>query len=206
MKLTILLISSLTLLLLNGCIQHEIIPAPKPVVELECSFSATIDGAGYTLIEDVNGMFCESTKSKEINPSPQPSTATYNAIKKSNSQLDFIQVSLGKLSFNADINADPTLEEFTTFLNVNASPNFSQGAVAGLEIVFRDGAGNVWFSNPNSPTPQNFVFTSLIQESDENGDYMKFNATFNCTMYDNLAAPADSIVVSNAVFKSHFKR
>jgi hypothetical protein len=206
MKLLNLFVASAALLFFNSCIEHEVIPAPKPVVELECSFSATINGTAYSLIEDVGGMHCESTKSKEINPSPQPSTATYNAIKKSDIQLDYVNVSLGKLSFNADVEADPSLEQFSTFFNANLNPNFSQGAVAGVEIVFRDAAGSVWFSNPASTNPQNFTFTSLIQESDELNDYMKFNATFTCYMYNNLANPTDSIHVENAVFKSHFKR
>lgn len=190
----------------NSCIDHVIIPPPVPVVEFDCSFSATIDGATYNLVEDVNGCYCESTKSKEINPSPQPSTATYNAIMKSDVQLDFIQVSLGKLNFNADVEADPTLTQFETFFNSNATPAFSEGAVAGIEIVFRDGAGNVWYSDPNSAASQSFVFTSLVQESDENGDYMKFQAEFSCTLYDDIANPTTSIVMENAVFKSYFAR
>ena len=176
------------------------------MVELNCSFSATIDGAAYNLIEDVGGMYCEATKSKEINPSPQPSTATYNATMKSDVQLDFIQVSLGKLNFNADVDADPSLEQFTTFFNANVNPDFSVGAAAGVEVVFRDGAGNVWFSDPDSADPQNFTFTSLVQESDEDGDYMKFEAAFSCTMYDDIDTPTASISVQNALFVAHFKR
>lgn len=204
MKLLNLFVLSTTLLLFISCIEHEVIPAPQPVIELECSFSATINGNAYSLIENVGGMYCESTKSKEINPSPQLSTATYNAIKKSDIQLDYINVSLGKLSFNAD--NDPSLEQFSTFFNSNLNPNFSEGAVAGVEIIFRDADGSLWFSNPASTNLQNFAFTSLIQESDDLNDYMKFNATFTCYMYNNLANPMDSIHVENAVFKSHFKR
>lgn len=206
MKLFNLFILVFTLLSFNSCIEHEVIPAPKPMVELECSFSATIDGASYNLIEDVGGMYCVSTKAKEINPSPQPSTATYNATMKSDVQLDFIQVSLGKLNFNADVDADPTLEQFTTFFNANANPDFSIGASTGVEVVFRDAAGNVWFSNPASVDPQSFSFTSLVQESDESGDYMKFEATFSCTMVDDLVAPTASLSLQNALFKAHFKR
>lgn len=206
MKLLNLFVVSAALLSLSSCVEHEVIPAPKPVVELECAFSATINGSAYILIEDVGGMYCESTKSKEINPFPQASTATYNAIKRSDIQLDYINVSLGKLSFNADVNADPNLDQFTTFFNANLTPNFSAGAIVGVEIIFRDAAGDVWFSNPASLNPQNFTFTSLIQESDDENDYIKFDAAFTCYLYDNLAIPSDSILVENAIFKSHFKR
>jgi hypothetical protein len=120
--------------------------------------------------------------------------------------LDFIQVSLGKLNFNADVDADPTLDQFTTFFNANASPAFSAAAAAGVEIVFRDGAGNVWFSDPASANPQNFTFTSLVQESDENGDYMKFEAAFSCTLVDDIAAPTATLSMQNAIFKAHFQR
>lgn len=210
MKLLNLFVVSATLFSLNSCVEHEVIPAPEPVVELECAFSATINGSAYILIEDVGGMYCESTKSKEINPSPQASTATYNAIKSSDTQLDYINVSLGKLSFyadvNADVNADPNLDQFTTFFNANLNPNFSAEAIDGVEIIFRDAAGDVWFSNPASLNPQNFTFTSLIHESDDENDYIKFEAAFTCYLYDNLAIPSDSILVENAIFKSHFKR
>jgi hypothetical protein len=206
MKLLNLFVVSAALLAFNSCIEHEVIPPPKPVVELECAFSATINGSAYILIEDVGGMYCESTKSKEINPSPQASTATYNAIKKSDIQLDYINVSLGKLSYNADVEADPTLEQFSTFFNANLNPNFSAGAIDGVEVVFRDAAGDVWLSNAASTNPQNFTFTSLVQESDDDNDYMKFNATFTCYLYNNIVSPSDSILVENAVFQSHFKR
>lgn len=206
MKLLNIFVAVVALFSFNSCIEHEVIPPPKPVVELECSFSATIDGAAYNLIEDVNGMRCESTKSKEINPPPQLSTATYNAIKSSDVQLDFVQVSLGKLNFNASEDPDPSLAQFETFFNSNVTPAFSEAANAGVEIVYRDAAGSVWFSNPTSPNPQNFSFISLTQESDEDGDYMKFHASFTCYMYDDIVNPTDSIHVENAVFKSYFKR
>jgi len=74
MKYFNLVVAISLLLVFNSCIEHEVIPPPKPVVELECSFTATVDGTPYSLVMDVNGMYCESTKSKEINPSPQPST------------------------------------------------------------------------------------------------------------------------------------
>jgi len=206
MKFFNFLVAISVLSLLNSCIEHEVIPAPKPVVELECSFSATIEGAAYNLIEDVGGMFCEATKSKEINPSPQASTATYNAAMSSDVQLDFIQISVGKLSFNADVDADPSLSQFTTFFNANVSPAFAAAGNGGVEVVFRDAAGNVWFSDPASVNPQSFAFTSLVQESDEDGDYMKFEAAFSCTLVDDLIAPTASISVQNAIYKAHFKR
>lgn len=206
MKYINLVVAISLLLVTNSCIEHEVIPPPKPVVELECSFSATVDGTPYSLVMDVNGMYCESTKSKEINPSPQPSTATYNATMKSDVQLDFVQISLGKLNFNADVDADPSLEQFTTFFNANANPDYSLGANTGVEVVFRDAAGNVWYSDPSSTDPLTFSFTSLVQESDESGDYMKFQAAFTCTMVDDLVTPTASLTVENAVFKAHFKR
>jgi hypothetical protein len=199
-----LLMSSL--FLLPSCIEHEVIPPPKPVVELEATFQATIDGTNYSLFENVNGTFAESTKAKEILPTPQPSTATYFATMKSLQQLDLIQLGMGKLLFNAEISADPSVEQFETYFLANINPNFSQGSVAGVEIVFRDNAGNVWYSNPSSPDPQNFIFSSLALESDEEGDYMKFTATFSCRLFDNIANPTASIDMQNAVYKCYFKR
>lgn len=195
-----------SILIMSSCIEHEVIPPPKPVVELESSFQATIEGVNYSLFENVNGTFSESTKAKEILPTPQPSTATYFSTMKSLQQLDLIQLGMGKLLFNADIDADPSKEQFETYFLANVNPNFSQNAVNGIEIIFRDNAGNVWYSNPASPDIQSFTYSILMLESDEMGDYMKFTANFSCTLFNDIAAPTASISVQNAVYKAYFKR
>ena len=192
--------------ILASCIEHEVIPPPKPEVDLTASFSGQLEGSNYELIQDVNGYYCEATQAKEILPTPQPSTVTYYSAIKSDSQLDFIQIGIGKLNFNADNSIDPSVEQFTSFFNSNTSPDYSLDAESGVEIVFRDGQGNVWRSMEGTGEPQDFQFTSLTQESDENGDYMKFTAQFNVSLFDDIQNPTDTIVFENAIFEGYFQK
>jgi hypothetical protein len=190
----------------TSCVEHEVIPAPKPQVDLPASFSSLLQGSSYEIIKDVNGYFCDATQAKEILPTPQPSKIIYYSALKSDQQLDFIQIGLGKLNFNADANIAPTIEAYTAFFNNNITPDFKLGADGGVEVVYRDGTGGVWISDEASILPQNFTFTSLVQESDENGDYMKFTAEFNVSLVDDLTTPTDTIEFQNAVFEGYFKR
>mgnify|MGYP001299259980 CR=1 FL=1 len=192
--------------ILASCIEHEVIPPPKPEVDLTASFSGQLEGSNYELIQDVNGYYCEATQAKEILPTPQPSTVTYYSAIKSDSQMDFIQIGIGKLNFNADNSIDPSVEQFTSFFNSNTAPDYSLDAESGVEIVFRDGQGNVWRSMEGTGEPQDFQFTSLTQESDENGDYMKFVAQFNVSLFDDIQNPTDTIVFENAIFEGYFQK
>lgn len=200
--LSVLLLSTV----MFSCVEHEVIPPPKEEIELFSSFSATLEGSDYELIQDVNGYYCEPTQAKEILPTPQLSKITYYSAMKSDASMDFIQIGIGKLNFNADASIDPSVEQFTTYFNSNTNPNYSLEAADGVEVVFRDGSGNVWRSYQDSGAPQDFMFTSLVQESDELGDYMKFVANFSLELYDDLDNPTDTILMENAVFEGFFKR
>lgn len=198
----------IALLAFSSCIEHEVIPPPRPVVDLECSFTGLLDGAEYSLIENVGGLFCDPAKSKEILPLPQPSTATYFATIRSDDplELDFIQVKLGKLLFNAELAIDPSIEQFTEFFMDNLNPDFARDADGGVEVIFRDPNGGVWRSSPDGPLGQFFTFVNIEQESDEDGDYLKFVANFNTTLYDDIDDPTAEIQVQNAVYIGYFQR
>ncbi|MGM0478362.1 MAG: hypothetical protein ACQERC_03990 [Bacteroidota bacterium] len=192
--------------LLASCVEHEVIPPPKEEVDLTCSFSATIEENDYELIQDVNGYFCNPSQAKEILPSPQPSSVKYYSEIRSDAQMDFLKIGLGSLSFNAEEDIDPTVEQFTAFFNSNNLPVYDEDAEEGIEIVFRDGQGTVWTSMDTTQEVQNFEFTSLVQESDEEGDYMKFTATFDVSLFDDLEQPTDTLVMENAVYSGYFER
>lgn len=207
MKLTKILGLLSVMYFLSGCIEHEVIPPPRPVVELSCSFNATIDGSNYNLIENVSGLVCDPTKAKEILPQPQPSSAIYYAGISSDVAMDFIQLGIGKIFFNADVTSDPSKDQFETFLNANLNPDFAADANGGVEITFRDLSGNVWMSNPDSQEPQSFVFAAMEFESDDNGEYAKFTANFSCTLYREIDdTTTASLLIENAVYNGYFKR
>lgn len=204
------LYKTLSVLLLTtvlfSCVEHEVIPPPKEEVELNSAFSAMLNGDGFELIQDVDGYYCSPTQAKEILPTPQLSTVTYYSAMKSDVSSEFIKIGIGKLNFNADSSINPTLEQFSTFFNTNTNPNYSLDAESGVEVIFRDGAGNVWISYQDSGEPQDFTFSSLVQESDEEGDYMKFVANFSLELYDDLDNPTDTLLLENAVFEGYFKK
>lgn len=188
---------------LGSCIKHEVIPAPKPEVELDCEFSALINGTSINLVENVNGFTCSATKAKEILPAPQPSSAIYFSQMQSSTSLEFFKIGMGELQWDAGASSDPSLSQFESFFNANTNPNYSFQSANGVEVTFRDQTGTVWMSNENSVNPQNFDFTSFTQESDESGDYMKFTTDFECYLYN--ATMDDSILVEAGNYKSHFK-
>lgn len=202
-------------LFLAGCPKHEIIPAPTPKVELESHFIGIVNGTQIELTQNVDGYYLDATKVKYILPSPTPSKAIYYADMKSAQTLVSIKVGLGSATFDGSASGgDPSLSVFNSFFTSNTTPTYASMADGGFEVVYRDGSGAVWTSDP-AQTPQDVVFTNIVQESDGSGDYSKFTCTFNCNVYREIPDtstpnPNDSITLSlpiqNAVLKGWFKR
>lgn len=200
---------------LAGCPKHEIIPAPTPKVELESHFVGTINGSQVELTQNVDGYYLDATKTKIIQASPTPSTATYYANMKSSNGLVSIRVGLGVIQFDGGASSDPSLTAFNSFFSSTTAPAYSDLAAAGFEVVYRDGSGNIWTSDEASAIPQNVAFTGIVQESDGSGDYSKFTCTFDCVVYrdtPDLTTPDPndmitlSLPITNAVLKGWFKR
>ncbi|WP_343606393.1 hypothetical protein [Fluviicola sp.] len=202
-------------LFLAGCPKHEIIPAPTPKVQLESHFIGTINGTQVELTQNVDGYYLDATKVKVILPSPTPSKANYFADMKSSQNLVSIRVGLGSATFDASASGgDPSLSVFNNFFTSNTTPAYAASADGGFEVVYRDGSGAVWTSDPTQ-TAQDVVFTNIVQESDGTGDYSKFTCTFNCMVYRQIPDtttpdPNDFITLSlpiqNAILKGWFKR
>ena len=193
-------------LVFASCVEHEVIPPPRPEVELECSFVAELDGEPYELVEAVDDFYCEPNQAKVLNPSPQPSFITYFASMRGDQEQDYIQIKLGRLQFNADQSSVPEVEDFEAFFNNNQAPGLSKEATNGVEIIYRDNQGKVWTSTPETEDPHNFMFSSVSLESDEENDYMKFVASFSCNLYDDIEDPMDTLRIDNAIYRSYFTR
>lgn len=196
--------------ILTGCPEHEVIPAPTPKVDLEATFVGTINGSPVELTKKVDGYVIDANKTKVILPSPTPSYAVYSSEMKSGQSLVSIKVSLGAVTFDGGVSQDPAVEVFNNFMLSNTLPSYSAGALAGFEVVYRDGTGNIWTSDEAS-TPQDVEFTNIIQESDNTGDYSKFICTFNCMVYRSYTDINGDLItlslpIQDAVFTSYFKR
>ncbi len=197
-----------SVLALSSCIEHEVIPAPEPKVELKCNFMGTINGTGVEFTQNVLGYDCFPTKFKFIIPPPSFSSAVYySQIASSQSQVA-VKVGLGKVYWDATTVNDPTLALFNDFFLNNLTPAYSLDADNGIEIEYRDASGRIWKSKENSPNAQSAVFSNVKQESDNSGDYSKFTCNFQCYVYsyDDVALEWDSLSIQNAVFKGWFKR
>lgn len=205
----IVLLFALGSLFLAGCPKHEIIPAPEPRVDLEANFVGNINGTDVELTENVNGYYLEATKTKIILPSPSPSSAVYYADMKSGQTMVSVKIGMGSVLFDGSISSDPTLSLFNAFFTANMTPSYSAASVAGFEVIYRDGTGAVWTSDPAS-TPQNVVFSNVVQESDATGDYSKFVCTFDCIVYRTVVvgtvSTTYSLPIQNATYTGWFKR
>jgi hypothetical protein len=195
-------------LLLGSCIEHEVIPAPIPTVDLKCSFVGTINGTGVELTQNVLGYNCLTEKTKIILPSPSWSSAVYFSEMASTQQSLAVKIGLGSVFWDAATVNDPTLAQFNSFLQSATTPNYSTNGEAGFEVSYRDNTGKIWTSKQNSVNPQSAVFSNILQESDNNGDYSKFTCTFSCYVYhyDVVAEALDSVKIENAIYKAWFKR
>ncbi|MFA5575198.1 MAG: hypothetical protein WC994_09140 [Brumimicrobium sp.] len=197
-------------LLFTSCIKHEVIPAPTKLVDLPASFIGALDGATYEIIKDVDGYYCQADQSKILNPSPAMSTIIYHSTLRSDEKVDYMRLEIGSLKFNQDNGLDASLNDFDDFFTSELTRDFTDGAVDGVRIFFQDGDGKIWISDPSSPT-NSFVFTKLSQESDENGDYMKFTAKFNVTLLfdtDDVDHPNYGATrqIDAGIFQGFFKR
>ena len=149
-------------LALTSCIEHEVIPAPTPTVDLKCSFDGVVNGTDVHLMQFIDGYDCTPTKAKYLLPAPQWSTAVYySEISSAASPVSF-KIGMGSVAWDASTTSDPTLALFNDFFTSNLTPNFSNVAVSGIEVSYRDAAGRTWVSHDNSVNAQNASFTGII--------------------------------------------
>jgi len=199
----------------TSCIEHEIIPAPTPEVDLDAHFIGDINGSDTEYTQNVLGYTNVSTKATFNFPPPAQSSAVYYSEILSTDVNPSIKVGLGSVLFDSGISTDPTLSLFTTFFDNNDLPAYSNDGTTGFEVTYTDQNNREWKSSDASVNPQNVQFTGIKQESDDSGDYSKFICNFDCYVYsvnpDSLAlvppvAHVDSFLIDNATYTGWFKR
>jgi hypothetical protein len=226
MKITnTILIGSMLALGFSSCIKHEIIPAPDPKVELIFSFNGLISGAPLELTQNVNGYYLEAKKSIFVPPTGL-TIATYFSEIKSASSLIAIKISAGNMRYDGTGTDGPSPLIFNDFFKTNLTVAYTTDAVStilntgGVEVAYRDNAGNVWTTKEADNAFNKMVFSSIKQETDKTGDYSKYVANFKCRVYhtfmtinENIApAPNDTTYeeqqfdITNGVMKGWYKR
>jgi hypothetical protein len=193
---------------LSSCIDHEVIPAPIPMVELDCHFQGTINGTNVEFTENVLGYYCNAEKAKILLPPPNYSSAVYYSEILSAQTPVSIKVGLGSVMWDASTTSDPTLTLFNNFHINNTLPVFSNSGTTGFEVTYRDGLGKTWVSDENSVNYQDVIFSNIVQESDSSGDYSKFVCDFDCYVYriNDVTLLLDSLRIQAAEFEGWFKR
>ena len=207
-------------LTVSSCIDHEVIPAPIPEVELYAHFEG-----------DIGGVFREYTENVlEYSATPSIAKQTLGGITDaqylfsmiSPTYLDYVQIAMGSISWPDPTGTQtPGLTQFNDFFLANDLPNYSNLAYAGFEVTYRDVYGVTWKSHQDS-IPQDVSFTAIKQESDASGDYSKFICSFNTTVHHTYSVvdwsvipqtiPATmkdsnaSITIENAIYHGYFKR
>ena len=213
------IILGLTALMFSSCIEHEVIPAPIPTVDLTANFIGDINGAEIVLTENVLSFANVSTKDQIILAAPDFSSAVYYSAMISPSISTSIKVGLGSVSWNANVTPDPSIASFNSFMLANAEPNpdplYSTNGTNGFAVTYTDATGREWKTNEASVMPQDVKFIKMAQDSDNSGDYSSFTCNFNCYAYslhpDSLllvppVVQLDSISIENAVYDGWFKR
>jgi hypothetical protein len=170
---------------LFSCIKHVVIPPPLPQVDLSATFVADTNGTQFGYATDVNGFYVQATNYREILSSPQPSNIKYFSAILSTNFTDLFKVSIGRDYWDAVNGPFPPVNQFRVYFESmrNVSLPFSDDANSGVMLEWRDANNQLWKTSASSPLPQSFVFTSVVQESDEEGDYVRFTANFSATFY-----------------------
>jgi hypothetical protein len=101
-----------------------------------------------------------------------------------------------------------TLRNGKHFFIDNPTPGYSDNIDHnGIVVRWTDPNGNIWVSDTNETVcVKEFIFNSLIQESDTTGKYMQFDATLDCKLLNSDYGTTDSVkCLVNGQVRSSFK-
>lgn len=199
---------NLIVILISGgfffsCIKHVVIPPPLPQVDLSASFVADTSGVQIGYVKGVNGFYVQATNYREILTSPQPSNIKYFSAIQSTNLTDMFKVSIGRDLWDAANGPFPPVSQFKVFFESMTNVAFSDDADAGVFLEWRDSNNQLWKTSQSSPNPQSFIFTSRVQESDEEGDYVRFTAIFSATFYSPDLSQTRTL--TNGQYTGYFK-
>lgn len=180
-KLTLLFSLSIALFLSQGCKGDEDTPAPAESWSLnnDPKFEAKVEGAKvrYTTARDVIGI--------EVSSEMGPDLSTFS-FGTSFSDINYTRgIYITKGTVEQFGGGYITEENFVNFFE-KGEVNYSVDADDGMEIVYVDADGTEWSTSNQSGDQTNSSFNFKILRDESFVDlYMKYLATFNCTLYDD---------------------
>lgn len=182
--------------------QHEVVPPPVEVVELECSCEATIDGTNYSYLDT-----CSYDNIKNISTS-STSTAKYSAQVQNVTMNEGFEIEMRSLNWIDNGSNNPTTADWIEFFETNLDPNYYLNddlGTNGVVIKWTDPNGAMWQSDTsNHCSTVDFLYTEMEHDSDQTGNYMKFKGIFNCPLIKSDGT--DTVCVENGIIKTSFKR
>lgn len=213
MRFTFTLWIAFSLLVLNSCIKHEVIPAPTSTVDLDCSFFGYINGTQTEYTQNVAGYNCYNANQIFNNPSPTLSNVLYTSEISSFQQSQKIRITFGPQQWDAGVSSLPTLSMFNDFNSSNSGIQIPlknigdmTGATPGVQIEYWDSYGDRWETS-TADSPGFVTFTTIEQASDNTGDYSIFQCAFNVTVYrEDPNQGLLSLTLNNCKFQGWFKR
>lgn len=188
---------------LVACEEHEVIPPPVPMVDLNCSCDASISDSTVSYTDT-----CTYESIKTIGTPGTSSAKYYSNIEEENDIFGMpgvqegLRVEIGSIEWDDDGTNKPSITEWSNWFNANMTPVYAPQNTDPLDwikITWTDKEGQVWKSDSSDVCFSAFQFNSFVQESDTTGDYMKFDATFSCTLWD------PSMTMSKCLTSGHIK-
>lgn len=198
MRKLFILFSFAGVLALNSCTDHEVIPPPVPLVDLNCECDALIDDTLWTYNE-----ICDYESIKNI-VSEGVSSARYSTSVENEEVAGGLEIEIRSINWTDDGSNNPTLAEWQSWLDANLNPGYSDNpGHQGVEVRWTEPDGAVWVSDTTaSICIKDFAFNTMIYEQDTTGKYAQFDATFNCTL---LNAELGMKCLENGHVRSAFK-
>lgn len=189
---------------LPSCVDHQVIPPPLPLVDLNCECEALINDSLVSYSDT-----CLYDAQKVISTSG-PSTARYFTRVQEETMTEGLELEMRKVEWTDDGSNTPPLTVWQTFFQSNTEPVYSTNVDdIGVVVRWTDPNGKVWVSDTmttNNSCLQAFEFQSFVQESDTTGDYMQFKAIFNGVLLNSDYGVTDSAkCIENAVVRSAFR-
>ncbi len=189
-----------------SCEEHEVIPPPVPIVDLDCECDATILG-----IVDSNISYsdtCRYSSTKTISTTTL-SEAQYQTQIQNSSLLQGIQIEMRSLQWNDDGSNNPTLADWQAFFNNNMTPGYYYDGMPidnGVIVTWTDPNGIAWTSDTGAVCVSDFNFSWFNYDDDTTGQYMQFDATFDCNLKSSGYGTVDSVkCLTNGHAKSAFR-
>ncbi|MBD3636213.1 MAG: hypothetical protein HUJ25_02635 [Crocinitomicaceae bacterium] len=193
------------LVFLVSCTDHEVIPPPVPLVDLDCLCEGTVttqNGDSTISYSDT----CTYSSTKTINTGSL-SNAEYNTQVWNSGMNQKVELEMRSLYWSDDGSNNPTSTDWQAYFNGNMNPNYAPTAGDdGVVVRWTDPNGRVWTSDTGQVCLSSFTYNLFTYDSDTTGEYMEFDAVFHARLLNSDITPDSSICIKNFHMKSAFRR